>query len=98
MRAHAGICGEHVKRSKNMVGGVVENFCRRTVQWNVKMDAPLRGSVVFWLAKERFIKIAIDTSLPIRPADNDLMQIDVLGKSSERRAGFRRGPNFERGA
>lgn len=89
VRAGAGVCGKQIQDDPYMIRRVVKKLRRRTVQRDMKMNPPFRRFIISfrWFTSESLIQVPINESLSIAAADDNLMQVNILGKRSQRRAG-----------
>src|SRR5882762_3798908 len=80
MRAERGVLLQQAEEADDVVCRVLEKFCRRAVERNVKMDAPF-VAVGSLAAFDSNIEIAVALNRSIALALNHLVEIDVVGES-----------------
>src|ERR1051326_4175773 len=82
-----------------MISRIVEYRRGRAMERNMEMNPPFEGralvGITFGFGCERVVQIAINDAARIRPADDYLVEIDVIGKVRQFLARFDGGSHFQ---
>src|SRR5688572_27373534 len=92
MRTAARMGLQIIDDAEEMAGGVVKPSGRRTMQGNVKMDAPFAGviailGIVHRFACQGLIEVTVNSPCSL-PVNDDLVEVHAFDKSSQRLAGL----------